>query len=213
MTTETREVAPGLHWLHYAGWTVLGSLAGRRVLRQVCAVMVRKFQRRRGSPAVESRLGVVRLWRIETYREIARGSEAMWLLSDGTSLHPDDPVLELHIAGDRLIDALQGGRSWKHVIAEEFASLVPLLQSRREIAIVGSTILQRQVVAFGASVRPVARTLHCRLDTFYRKLILIAFHPGGIRRVFAQRESLADAAISLKNFRCRFAAASSSEFG
>lgn len=213
MTIETRERGPQPQSLSHAGWIVLGSAAGRLILRRICAGMARELQMRRGAPAVESRLGIVRLWRVETYQKVAKGPEAVWILSDGTTLHPDDPVLELHIAGDRLIDALQGGRFWAHVIADEFASLVPLLQPRREIAIVGSTILQRQVIAFGASVRPVRRTIHGRLDTFYRKLILTAFHPGGVRRVFAQREPVADAAISLKNFCCRFAAASSSEFG
>jgi hypothetical protein len=65
---------------------------------------------------------------------------------------PGDPVLEFHIAGDRFMQLLRTAH-WRAVIEQEFHSLVPLLQSRDETALVGSTILRRQVADFGASLR------------------------------------------------------------
>jgi hypothetical protein len=40
------------------------------------------------------------------------------------------------------------------------------------------------------------------LETFYRKLILLAFHPRGSRRAMSERQQVADAAISRREF-CR----------
>jgi hypothetical protein len=69
-----------------------------------------------------------------------------------------------------------------------------LLQSRDEIALVGSTILRRQVTEFGASLRELPPGIHKSLDTFYRRLILLAFHPSGVKRVLLEREPVAEAA-------------------
>jgi hypothetical protein len=80
--------------------------------------------------------------------------------------------------------------------------LVPLLQARDEIALVGTTILRRQVADFGASLRELPPGVHKSLDTFYRKLILLAFHPGGAKRVLSERQAVAEAAISREEF-CR----------
>lgn len=187
-----------------ASWSLLASPLGRQLLQQVCAVMVRRLERKRGAPTLESRGGIVRLWRIPAYREVSSLPETPWVLDDGTRLRPEDPVLEFHIAAPPLLAALATGTPWRLVVAEEFASLAPSLAAREEVALVGTTILQRQVAAFGASVRPPPRSLHHRLDTFYRKLILIAFHPGGAGRVLAQKDALADAAISRREFCRRF---------
>ncbi|TMJ45918.1 MAG: hypothetical protein E6G84_15205 [Alphaproteobacteria bacterium] len=123
------------------------------------------------------------------------------MLDDGVRLDPGDPVLEFHIAGDRFIELL-GAVHWRTVIQQEFQSLVPLLQPRDEKALVGTTILRRQVTDFGASLREPPPGMHKSLDTFYRKLILLAFHPGGAERVLSERQSVAEAAISRQEF-CR----------
>ena len=46
------------------------------------------------------------------------------------------------------------------MIDEEFRSLTPQIADRDEVALVGSTILARQVTEFGAVVRPIAPGLH-----------------------------------------------------
>jgi hypothetical protein len=186
------------------GWTLLSTTAGRRLLRYVCDVMVRRLEASRGAPLLESRLGIVRLWRVERFRNVAIGEAQPWTLDDGTIVEPDDLVLEMHIHGGRLCAALEGGRAWREVIAEEFGSLTPLLGEHDEKAIVGTTILRRQVISFGATVRPAQARLHSALDTFYRKLILIAFHPGGASRVLRERQCVVDAAISIPSFVRRF---------
>jgi hypothetical protein len=66
----------------------------------------------------------------------------------------------------------------------------------------GSTILRRQVADFGASLRELPPGVHKSLDTFYRKLILLAFHPGGAKRVLSEKQAVAEAAISREEF-CR----------
>lgn len=189
-----------------AGWSLLASGPGRLLLRGVCALMVQRLESDRGAPVIESRSGIVRLWRIERYEEVSLSHDALWVLQDGTRLSRLDPVLELHIRGDRLVQALSAGASWKAIMAEEFRSIVPVLAKREETAIVGSTILRRQVTAFGASLRDAPRGLHTTFDTFYRRLILVAFHPAGLKRVLAEKQGLADAAISRDDFCSRFGA-------
>jgi len=189
------------------GWGLLGSRPGRIGLRLLCALMVARFQREHGPPALESARAIVRLWRFDRYRSVALRPDEPWVLDDGTLLAGEDPVFEMHVRGDRLLEALAGGAHWKAIMAEEFHSLVPLLVDRDEVAIVGSTILRRQASAFGASLRDAPPGLHTTFDTFYRKLILMAFHRGGRRRVIGERQALADAAISCREFRTRFASA------
>jgi len=184
-----------------AGWTLLGSATGRYLALAVCRQMSRNLERRRGPPVAGSRHGVVRLWRIEQFRDISWLPDRPWKLHDGVRLQPDDPVLEFHIAGDRFIQLLRNAH-WRTVVAQEFQSLAPILQAREEVALVGSTILRRQVSDFGASVRELPPGLHRSLDTFYRKLILLAFHPGGARRVLLEHRPVVEAAISRQEF-CR----------
>jgi hypothetical protein len=186
------------------GWSLLDSPPGRAVLRSVCNWMVRRLEAERGPPALESRRGIIRLWRIDQYREISLRREETWTLDDGVVLSPDEGVLELHVHGARLFSTLASGLHWRDVIAQEFASLTPLLLGRAESAIVGSTILRRQVVAFGASVREAPKGAHSFLDAFYRRLILLAFHRGGARRVAFEHQPLVEAAISRRDFCARF---------
>jgi hypothetical protein len=183
------------------GWNLLGSTLGRPLALGVCRLMSRNLERRRGAPMVESRRGVVRLWRIEKFSDLSWSPDEPWMLKDGVRLEPPDPVLEFHIAGDRFIELVRAAR-WRTVIRQEFHSLVPLLQSRDEIALVGSTILRRQVTEFGASLRELPPGIHKSLDTFYRRLILLAFHPSGVKRVLLERQPVAEAAISRQEF-CR----------
>jgi hypothetical protein len=185
------------------GWTLLGSGIGRFFVLAVCQQMSRNLERRRGAPAVESRHGVVRLWRIERFRDVSWLPQQPWTLHDGVRLQPDDPVLEFHIAGDRFIRLLHNAQ-WRTVVAQEFHSMVSALQVRDEVALVGSTILRRQVSDFGASLRELPPGLHRSLDTFYRKLILLAFHPGGARRVLLEHRPVVEAAISRREFCRRF---------
>jgi hypothetical protein len=79
---------------------------------------------------------------------------------------------------------------------------VPALEQRGETALVGRTILRTQVAQFGASVRDLPPGPRVALETFYRKLILLAFHPRGSRRAMSERQQVADAAISRREF-CR----------
>jgi hypothetical protein len=183
------------------GWSLLGSALGRFLARCVCRFMSRKLERSRGVPTLESRNGVVRLWRVEEFRDVSWSPEEPWMLEDGVRLDPSDPVLEFHIAGEQFIELLRTAH-WRKVIRQEFHSLVPLLQPRDEIALVGSTILRRQVTEFGATLRELPAGLHKSLDTFYRKLILLAFHPGGAKRVLSEWQPVAEAAISRQEF-CR----------
>lgn len=202
MLAVQREGRPEHTGVRGAGWSLLGSPPGRFLMRRLCAVMAHRFERRRGLPQLEGRRRIVRLWRVDAYRSVSLNCHSRWRLGDGTLLAPGDPVLELHVSGADLIEVLQHEASWKTVLADEFSSLVPELERREEIAIVGSTILQRQAAAFGASLRAAPATLYCTLDEFYRKLILLAFHPAGFRRVLSQKDGLADAAISREQF-CR----------
>jgi len=183
------------------GWGLLGSGLARFLVLAVCRLMSRNLERRRGSPILKSRNGVVRLWRIEKFQDISWLPEQPWVLDDGVRLDPDDPVLEFHIAGDRFMQLLLTAH-WRAVVAQEFHSLVPMLEPRDEVALVGSTILRRQVTDFGASLRELPPGLHRSLDTFYRKLILLAFHPGGAKRVLLERRPVVEAAISRREF-CR----------
>jgi hypothetical protein len=193
------EAAPPL--AKRVGWGVLGSTLGRSLALGVCRLMSRRHEATRGAPTLESRNGVVRLWRLERFEDISWLPEQPWVLDDGTKLNPGDPVLEFHIAGDHFIQLLRTAH-WRTVIAQEFQSLVPRLQRRDETALVGSTILRRQVTEFGASIRELPPGLHRSLDTFYRKLILLAFHPGGAKRVILERQPVVEAAISRQEF-CR----------
>ena len=183
------------------GWGLLGSALGRSVALSVCRAMSRHLEIARGTPVLESRNRVVRLWRIEQFREISWSPEMPWRLQDGATLSPDDPVLEFHIAGEPFLELLSTAH-WRTAIRGEFHSMVPLLQARKEVALVGSTILRRQVAEFGATLRELPTGLHTSLDTFYRKLILLAFHPGGARRVMQEKQAVAEAAISRQEF-CR----------
>ena len=186
------------------GWSTLASRPGRHVIARVCAHMADAVERRRGPPLIESTDGSVRLWRLEAYREAALAPSTGWTLDDGTRLDPDSPVLELHIRGDRLVTYVARGEPWWQFVTREFESIVPFLHHRPEIAIVGSTILRKQVIRFGASTRPAPASLHTRLDTFYRRLILLVFHPGAVARVLREHQPLVDAAISLPEFCRRF---------
>lgn len=183
------------------GWGLLGSALGRSLALSVCRLMSRNLERTRGAPAVESRNGVVRLWRVEKFEAVSWLPQQRWILNDGVRLDPGDSVLEFHIAGDRFIELLRTAH-WRIVVEQEFRSLVPLLQPRDEIALVGSTILRRQVTDFGATLRELPAGMHRSLDTFYRKLILLAFHPGGAKRVLSERQPVVEAAISREEF-CR----------
>jgi hypothetical protein len=142
---------------------------------------------------------------VAPYSLVSLAREAEWILGDGVALRASDPVLELHIHGGRLCSALETGASWRDIIAEEFTTLTPMLSDRSETAIVGTTILRRQVVSFGASVRDAPAGFYVSLDAFYRKLILAAFHPAGARRALSERQPLVDAAISRRDFCQRFA--------
>jgi hypothetical protein len=118
------------------------------------------------------------------------------VLDDGARLNPEDPVLEFHIAGERFIELLRM-TNWRTAIRQEFCSLAPLLDRRSEVALVGRTILQRQVAEFGASLRELPPGSHRSFDSFYRKLILLALHPGGAKRLLSQTEPVAEVAISV----------------
>jgi hypothetical protein len=166
--------------------------------------MTWRVVRLRGRPAAESALGVVRLWRIEHFREISLLPDEPWTLLQGVVLRGGDPVLDCHIVGDKLFALLSTGRRWRPLMAEEFRSLVPQLEDRDEVALVGSTILARQVAEFGAVLRPVPPGLHRSWDTFYRKLILLAFHPGGADRAARESPPVLEAAIARVEFCRRF---------
>ena len=185
----------------HVGWTLFGSAGGRTIAVNVCRFMSRRAEGTRGAPTIQSQNGAVRLWRIEVFSEISWSPAAPWLLRDGVTVQPSDPVLELHIAGERFMELIQQA-SWRNVIAREFGSMVPLLLGRDEVALVGSTILRRQVLEFGATLRELPPGLRRSLDTFYRRLILLAFHPAGAKRVLSEREPVAEAAISRQEF-CR----------
>ena len=182
-------------------WRLLGSGAGRLIAVCVCRFMRRQLESRRGAPAVISRNGAVRLWRVERFEDVSWAPSEPWVLDDGVKLDPAHSVLEFHIAADRFLELLHGAH-WRTVIRQEFHSLVRLLEPRDEIALVGSTILRRQVSEFGASLRELPPGLYRSFDTFYRKLILLAFHPGGARRVLLERRPVVEAAISRREF-CR----------
>lgn len=185
------------------GWRVLASPPMMIPITFACREMIARLERRHGPPACRSRHEIVRLWRIERFADVARG-HGDWRLADGTVLHDTDAVLEFHIASDRLLAALRTGERSKDIILREFASLVPALEGRHETALIGSTILARQVERYGATTRPVPGGWHTRFDHFYRKLILLAFHPAGLVRVLSQDQPLVEAAISRADFCGRF---------
>jgi hypothetical protein len=159
------------------------------------------LEKTRGLPTLISQNGVVKLWRVDKFAQISCSPAEQWVLDDGARLDPRDPVLEFHIAGERFIELLRR-TNWRTAIRQEFRSLAPLLDERSEVALVGSTILRRQVAEFGASLRDLPPGLHRSFDSFYRKLILLALHPGGAKRVLSQTEPVAEAAISIREF-CR----------
>jgi hypothetical protein len=185
-------------------WRLIAFAPVRAAIVGVCRYMSWRVERQRGPPVAESALGVVRLWRIERFREVSLAPDEPWSLADGVALRGDDPVLDLHIVGDKLLAQLSGGRRWRPLIAEEFRSLVPQLEQRNEVALVGTTILDRQVAEFGAVLRPLPPGLHRSWDTFYRKLILLAFHPAGADRAARESPPVIEAAIARVEFCRRF---------
>jgi hypothetical protein len=187
-----------------AFWRILGLRACRAVIARTCAVMTWDLLRRKGPPDVESRRTIVRLWHVGAYQSVSRIRGPTWRLSDGVPLHANDPVLEMHIAADMLIPLLSNGMPWRVVIEEEFRSLSSVLEGRLEVALVGDTILRRQALEFGASVRRPPSGLHEIFDTFYRRLILLAFHPRGFVRAMRDEERVVEAAISRLDFCRRF---------
>lgn len=189
------------------GWGLLGSYLGRQAVRGVCTYMIRHLEMVRGAPTVESARGIVRLWRINRLEQISWRPLEPWRLDDGTLLTPQHPVLDFHIVGTLLLQHLNTGEPWRKVLEEEFRSLAPLLEQRDEPAVFGTTILWRQAAAFGASTRAMPPGLFAALDTFYREMILLAFHPGGgIKRVLWHRHTVAEAAISRVEFCRRYGA-------
>jgi hypothetical protein len=185
-------------------WSILGLKGCRILIVKMCEVMSRNLERRRGPPTFESRHAVVRLWHIGSYQSVSRIDGLVWRLGDGVALHANDPVFEMHIAADMLIPLLSNGTPWRTVIENEFRSLSPVLQERPEVALVGNTILRRQVLEFGASVRDRPPSPHRMFDTFYRKLILLAFHPRGAARAIQDDEHVVEVAISRVDFCHRF---------
>jgi hypothetical protein len=185
-------------------WRLIAFAPARAAIVAVCRYMSWRVERQRGPPAAESAGGVVRLWHIEHFREVSLLPEEPWPLSDGCVLRAADPVLDFHIVGDKLFALLAGGRRWRDIIREEFRSLTPQLERRNEIALVGSTILARQVAEFGAVLRPIPPGIHRSWDTFYRKLILLAFHPGGADRAAHDSPPVFEAAIARAEFCRRF---------
>lgn len=186
-------------------WRVLGLSACRTVIAKMYTVMSWDLERRRGPPALESRHAIVRLWHIDAFQSVSRICGVPWRLSDGVALHANDPVLEMHIAADMLVPLLSKGIAWRVVIEEEFRSLSPELEERPEVALVGVTILRRQVLEFGATVRDPPPGAHRMFDTFYRRLILLAFHPRGVARALQDNERVVEVAISRADFCRRFA--------
>jgi hypothetical protein len=187
-----------LFWRLFAFPPVRAAIAG------ICRYMSWRMEQQRGAPAAESALGVVRLWRIERFREVSFLPDEPWPLLEGVVLRGDDPVLDFHVVGDKLFALLSTGRRWRAIIREEFRSLTPQLEHRDEVALVGSTILARQVAEFGAVLRPLPPGLHRSWDTFYRKLILLAFHPGGADRAARENAPVLEAAIARVEFCRRF---------
>ena len=185
-------------------WRLIAFAPVQAAIVVVCRYMSWRVERQRGRPTAETALGVVRLWRIERFRDVSLLPGEPWPLLEGVVLRADDPVLDVHIVGDKLFALLSTGRRWRPLIAEEFRSLVPQLEGRDEVALVGSTILARQVAEFGASLRPIPPGLHRSWDTFYRKLILLAFHPGGADRAALESPPVLEAAIARLDFCRRF---------
>ena len=185
-------------------WRLMAFAPARAAIIPVCRYMSWRVEHQRGPPAAESVGGVVRLWRIERFCEVSLLPDEPWPLSEDVVLRGDDPVLDFHIAGDRLVALLSGGRRWREIIGEEFRSLAPQIAHRNEVALVGSTILARQVAEFGAVLRSVPPGVHRSWDTFYRKLILLAFHPGGADRVARDSPPVLEAAIARVEFCRRF---------
>jgi len=185
-------------------WRLIAFTPARAAIVAMCRYMSWRVEHQRGPPTAESAGGVVRLWRIEHFREVSLLPDEPWPLSDGVVLRGHDPVLDFHIVGDRLLAQLAGGRRWREILREEFRSLTPQIERRDEVALVGSTILARQVVEFGAVLRPIPPGLHRSWDTFYRKLILLAFHPGGADRAARESPPVLEAAIARVEFCRRF---------
>jgi hypothetical protein len=184
------------------GWGLLGSYPGRQVVRGVCRYMAQHVIAVRGAPTLESPRGIIRLWRVDRFEQVSVRPSEPWRLDDGTMLMPRDPVLDFHIVGALLRQQINMGAPWKQVLEEEFRSMSRRLAQRDETALFGTTILWRQAAAFGASTRAVPPGPFATLDTFYREMILLAFHPGGINRVLWRQNSVAEAAISRLEF-CR----------
>src|SRR5579872_6004655 len=109
------------------GWELLGTRKGRSIIQGVCALMARNLERKHGPATLVSRRGVVRLWRLGRFAAFS-SKNSSWLLDDGVFVQPDDPVLEMHIAGDRLMGILLAGERWRDLFQHEFASLVPALE-------------------------------------------------------------------------------------
>jgi len=185
-------------------WRLFAFPPVRAAIVGVCRYMSSRVERQRGLPVAESTCGVVRLWRVERFRDVSLLPDEPWPLLTGVVLRGDDPVLDFHIVGDKLLALLSTGRRWRAIIHEEFASLTPEIEHRDEVALVGSTILGRQVAEFGAVLRPAPPGLHRTWDTFYRKLILLAFHPGGADRAARESPPVLEAAIARVEFCRRF---------
>lgn len=177
--------------LRFGLWHTLGGL--HPILVFVCRFMARREVRRYGTPDCTSAHNVIRLWRHVYDRE-------RWDLSDGTALLCGDPVFEMHIGGEWLVEQVALGVPWREVIQRELASLAPKLARECDAAIVGRTLMHKQVLEFGGDIRELPGSVYRALDTFYKRLILLAMHPGGAKRLLHERQPIAEAAISLAKF-------------
>src|SRR5438034_10011836 len=83
--------SPPPPWAKRLAWILLGSAPGRFLALGVCRFMSRKLERTRGAPALESRIGVVRLWRIEKSEDVPWLPKQRWALDDGVRLARGDP--------------------------------------------------------------------------------------------------------------------------
>jgi hypothetical protein len=101
-------------------WRLMAFAPARAAIAGVCRYMSWRVERQRGPPAADSARGVVRLWRIEQFRQMSLVPDEPWPRADGVVLRADDPVLDFHIAGDKLLAQLSAGRRWRTTSMRNF---------------------------------------------------------------------------------------------
>jgi len=180
----------------HPGWLVFSLCGGRVISYLVCASVDAVARSSMGTPDVRTKSGITQLWS-RRYGDIPHVAGHFWTLSDGTRLTPDTQVFESHLSTPAMRRARKR-LSVDEIDYFETLELAALLRHRRETALVGRGILRARLSRMEWSLRETPASLHRDLDTFLRRLYLLA--AAGAKRASRNEGPVAECAISVRHF-------------